>query len=467
MAYFDNRNKSGDKACAGNVGEDNTGLIDLAGVGERIGFASNSEEAWIEVIRKMDEVYADHVRYQMQLEEKNTELEDAQKFIDSVLSAMTDILIVCDANGRIQRANTAFQDICGKLEDELVGHPLSDFFAEQSKSFLSKLPTKIHVNKHIEDREISIIDRHGNVSVIAMNCSPRFNHRGRLDGIVLIGRNLGELKKAYQELDQAHQKLRNTQQQLIFAEKMTALGRLVAGVAHELNNPISFVFGNMHALKRYGQRITKYLMAIEEMEDPEQLKILRTELKIDRILNDINPLVNGTLEGAERVSEIVQELRRFSSTQQKPLETFNLTRVISTATHWVVKSVQAYPSVHFDMKEKIEITGRRGPVHQIIVNLIQNAVDVTAEIENPQINISCKKHNNNVIITVEDNGPGINIKHIDQIFEPFFTTKPLGKGTGLGLYVSYGLAEEIGGKLMVENRKKGGAKFKFNLPIQS
>jgi len=220
----------------------------------------------------------------------------------------------------------------------------------------------------------------------------------------------------------------------------------------------------LHALRRYGERITKYLKAIDSGTDSVELVKMRQTLKIDRIVTDINPLVDGTLEGAERVSEIVQELRRFSSVQKETQEPFNIVRVIRTAGHWVSKSVTSKHNFIYDMPERLEITSRRGPVHQIMVNLLQNALDVVDGQENAEITIRTIETDDLVNIYVIDNGPGIKDSAFDQIFEPFFTTKPLGQGTGLGLYISYGLAEELGGKITASNHKQGGAEFILSLP---
>jgi two-component system sensor histidine kinase HupT/HoxJ len=135
----------------------------------------------------------------------------------------------------------------------------------------------------------------------------------------------------------------SAQKQLVFSKDGRAQ-RLVC-VAHELNNPISFVFGNMHALKRYGGRLTKYLQAIDRGESSDRLLELRNSLKIDRILLDVGPLVEGTLEGAERVSEIVQDLRRFSSSQTVAAGELHVIRVVRTAISWVVKTTRIKPEV--------------------------------------------------------------------------------------------------------------------------
>ena len=282
------------------------GLIDQAGVADTIALNPTSEDAWIEVIEKMDQVYADLVHYQLELEEKNAALEEAQQFITSVLASMTDALIVCDADGRVQRANLAAATLIGRKESELRGQPLMSLFAQGSDRTVDQFLEQVRTEGTIVDHEVALIGADGTPAPLAVNCSARYDHDGRLVGAVMIGRPVGELRRAYEELDRAHKALGQAQQQLVFSEKMAALGRLVAGVAHELNNPISFVFGNMYALKRYGERITSYLRAVDSGLDEAALQRQRKEHKIDRILKDITPLVEGTLEGAERISEIVQ-----------------------------------------------------------------------------------------------------------------------------------------------------------------
>ncbi|MFA5951802.1 MAG: ATP-binding protein [Hyphomicrobium sp.] len=447
------------------VGETSRHLIRDAGVAHTLDLTPVNEEAWIEVIQKMDAFYAELVHHQVELERKNAELEEAQQFIDGVLSAMTDVLIVCDREGTIERANNALERATGRPIRDLIGTSLATLFGGRADP-LPEFASALARATQIADRELALFDASGRSAPISVNCSERHDHRGVLAGYVLIGRPIGELRRTYEGLNKAHRELRDAQQQLVVSEKMAALGRLVAGVAHELNNPISFVFGNMHALKRYGERLTEYLQAIDKGYSPEDLQKLRKRLKIDRVLSDITPLVEGTLEGAERVSDIVQDLRRFSSMQSEPSEAIDLTRVVRTAVSWVTKAARLKPVVEFDMPEVLEVVGRKGPVHQIIVNLVQNAVDVMSGDPDPKIDISAVVRDRTVAISVRDHGPGIAPDVMARIFDPFYTTKKIGEGTGLGLYVSYGLAEELGGKLEASNHAHGGAVFTLSLPLK-
>ncbi len=444
--------------------EKEASLIDQAGVTESLELTPSTESAWIEVIHKMDSVYADLVRYQVELEQKNSALEEAQQFISSVLSAMTDVLIVCDTEGVVQQINAALEKLTGKSESEFLGRHLSAVFAPDSTVLLEQFPEKLG-SESLVDCEINLSCADGSPAPLAMNCSSRYDHDGRLVGMVLIGRPVGELRRAYDDLNRTHDELKQTQQQLVHSEKMASLGRLVAGVAHELNNPISFVFGNMHALQRYGTRVAEYLQAVAGEVDSPRLRQMRQDLKIDRVLDDMGPLIEGTLEGAERVSDIVQDLRRYSGGQQEKSSRFELPTLVRKAVQWVVKASRIKPEIHYRLPEALEIDGRKGQVHQILVNLIQNAVDAMQGQESPRLSLACSGTQDQVSIEVIDNGPGVSRENMKHVFDPFFTTKAVGQGTGLGLYISYGLARDLGGDLTVHDHADGGAVFTLTLPV--
>ena len=442
-----------------------TSLIDKIGMSEPMALSETTEHAWIEVIQKMDKVYADLVHYQVELEQKNAELEEAQQFIRSVLESMTELLIVCDIQGRIIQVNQALEDITGKPESEWLGRPFNELFGLESQPLVEQFAEKLGSDA-IVDCEVSLITLEGESMPLAMNCSSRYDVKGRLMGMVLMGRPVGELRRAYEDLNKTHRELKQTQEQLVHSEKMASLGRLVAGVAHELNNPISVVFGNMHALKRYGERINDYLVEVGQHMDPSLHQRLRQSHRIDRIEADMGPLIEGTMEGAERISKIVLDLRRYSGIQREASEPFDLPQVVTTAAEWVTKAARETPEVIYDLPGALEVSGRQGQVHQILVNLVQNALDVMEGMRPPILSISCCQEGESVSISVHDRGPGIPETDMNKIFDPFFTTKAVGKGTGLGLYISYGLARDMGGDLRVTNHQEGGAVFTLVVPVK-
>ncbi|MDQ6970961.1 MAG: ATP-binding protein [Mariprofundus sp.] len=427
------------------------------------GFAEGNEGVWLDVIQKMDEVYADLVHYQVELEEKNVALEEAQQFIRGVQSSMTDILIVSDTNGHIQQSNRALFNLNGIKENSLKGRLITSLFDAQSVPVIGAILDSVRMAKSGE-HEVLMLDASGESAPIVVRYAPQLDHEGMLLGMVLIGRPIGELRSAYNNLNQTHLELKEAQQHLVQSEKMASLGRLVAGVAHELNNPISFVHSNMHAIKKYGYRLREYIASLHQQLGASADSELRRQLKIDRILDDIPSLVDGGLEGTERVSAIVQDLRRFSTANRETLAEFDLLATVSNAANWVMQAAQ--------LKARLEIAGQpllitnyNGFIHQVIINLVQNALDAMEDCEAPKIEICCEKIGNRAQVEIRDYGTGIAESDLVKIFDPFFTTKDVGKGTGLGLYISYGLiVEQCDGRLDVSNHPEGGALFTLDLP---
>jgi two-component system sensor histidine kinase HupT/HoxJ len=278
---------------------------------------------------------------------------------------------------------------------------------------------------------------------------------------------MGELKRAYGELNDTHEALKRTQQQLLHSEKMASLGRLVAGVAHELNNPISFVLGNVHALKRYSERLAVYVAALHEQTSHEAPLAIRESLRIDHILHDLPSLIEGTLEGAHRTTEIVNGLKRFSAVDRQERSQVDLNGVIERAIHWISKGVAPQFIVHWTPGAALHVMGNAGNLLQVLMNLITNAYDATlaAGIVTPQLWITAKVDKDVVSLFLHDNGTGIALDHLSQLFDPFFTTKPVGKGTGLGLSISYGIIEQHAGKLYARNHAEGGAEFVIELAL--
>jgi len=427
--------------------------------------ASAEDGIWLDVIRKMDEVYNDLLQYEVALEEKNATLEDTQQFISSVLTSMSDLLIVCSRAGVIESVNEALATLLGVDASTLHGRPVFDLFAdEESRQHAGRLFAD-QSGQAVEDVEMLLRTANGSAIPVSLNCTPRYNGVGKMLGLVITGRPVGELRRAYQALRRAHEDLKTTQQQLIHSEKMASLGRLVAGVAHELNNPISFVYGNTLAMKRYAERLARYLAAIHDDMPRDEREALRQELRIDRLLDDLPSLIDGTAEGAERTRDIVDALKRFSATDRDERRAFDLVEVIERAVQWVCKATPNQFELGLSLPPSLAVMGSAGQIQQVVMNLVQNAADATEHARARRLEISGRIEEGAAVIEFHDSGPGIPAENIDKLFDPFFTTKPVGRGTGLGLAISYGIVERHGGRLAAGNHSKGGALFTLRLPL--
>lgn len=426
------------------------------------------ESTWVDVIQKMDEVYSKLIDDEIELEKKNAELEQSQQFIFSVLSAMSDVLLVCNARGVIEETNAALCELVGRTESELRGTSIYDLLADPlSVARARTVLDNTNPPRRGEGLELNLFDAQRQSVPVDANCTPRVAASGRRVGTVFVARPTAEIKRAYHELRTAHEALKRAQQQLLHSEKMASLGRLVAGVAHELNNPISFVLGNVHALSRYCDRLSHYMAAVHTGVGSKQLGEMRGKLRIDHMLGDLPSLIEGTLEGAQRTANIVNGLKRFSAMDPEAQVPVDLNEVIKRAIHWVSKGAAPGFEVKWEPEPPLIVTGSAGQLQQVLMNLLQNALDAMTGPSHAEkiVWIDTETAANRVRLRIRDNGPGIATEHLSRIFDPFFTTKPVGKGTGLGLSISYGIVEQHGGVLSASTHSRGGAEFLLELPV--
>lgn len=432
------------------------------------------EATWMAVIGKMDEVYSQLIADEMALERKNAELEQSQQFIIGLLSAMSDVLLAVSLSGAIEETNNSLCALVGRSQDSLHGTPVQALLADADER--RRLERALLTCQTADGAdpgssvELQMLDGRGQRVPVDFICSARRDAAGRRIGYVLVGRPLGELKRAYHQLRESHEALKRAQQQLVHSEKMASLGRLVAGVAHELNNPISFVLGNMKALRRYGERLQTYFAAEREAASLAELAPLRQQLRIDALLADLPSLIDGMQEGAQRTADIVDGLKRFSVIDLDERVAVDLRRVVDRAIHWIQRGSAPRLTVTWRPPESPAwVQGSAGQLLQVVMNLIQNAADACdgrgegrgggrlaialVPAPGPQWRLS-----------FDDNGPGIPPAQWPQIFDPFFTTKPVGQGTGLGLSISHGIVERHGGTLRVDASPDGGARFVVELP---
>ncbi|MCM2398098.1 ATP-binding protein [Rhizobium sp. S95] len=443
------------------AGEDLAGKVSLPSV---FALDGSGEAMWVDVIHRMEEVYSELLRNETDLERKNAELEEAQTFISSVVASVSDILIACGRDGVIHKVNPAFLTLVGMEEAKVIGTRIFDYVIEADRKEAERLMSAGQQGRVLEG-DLHFRAAADREECLAMRCAALFDSRRRRLGAVLTGRPISELRQAYQALHQAHLELQTAQRKLIEQEKMASLGRLVAGVAHELNNPISFVYANIYTLDRYRKNLVSYLDAVHQGAGDDEIADLRRGLKIDSILSDIAPLLEGTLEGADRVSEIVKNLRRLSFSETGERHAVDLDRVLRNSTHLAVRAKNAMAEVSIDSDANLFVDAHEGQIHQVLVNLIANALDAVADRQNGRVDISTRQRGDSVEIVVSDNGPGIAETEMNKVFEPFFTTKDVGEGTGLGLWITFTIVQDYNGEITVRNNEAGGAEFHVLLPL--
>lgn len=424
---------------------------------------SFSEDVWVEVLKTVDQTYKELVEHQVELEKRNAELEGMRTFLTSVLGAMNDVLIVSGPEGQVLEVNDAFERTTGRRKRDVLGTLIQDLFDPSERDAIRRDFAALQAGQTVPHAERQARTAEGSTP-LDLSITARMDSRGRLIGAVTLGRPVGELRRAYREMQQSHRALQEAQSQLVHSEKLASLGRLLAGVAHELNNPISFVYGNAHALERYTAKFEAYFKEVEDGASRAELVALRKELKLDRAVRQMRSAVSGALEGAERVRDIVESLRRLSADGTGQVEVFDLVETTRTAALWVIKGRASEVPVTFDTPDAVWVLGRPGHIQQVVMNLIQNAIDALSDTADPAIMVKARSADGRGILEVADNGPGIPEDVRLRVFDPFFTTKPVGKGTGLGLSISYKIVGENAGTLSVENNEGAGAVFRMTLP---
>ena len=276
-----------------------------------------------------------------------------------------------------------------------------------------------------------------------------------------------------QELKSAYAELQSTQAMMVHSEKMKSLGELVAGIMHEINNPINFIYGNMTHLTNYSNDLisiideyTKYNESLkpEEKEDVEKLK---EEIDYEFLKTDLPDLIRSCKEGADRAKNIIQDLKSFSRMEEVAITDVDLGKEIDTVLNILHNKIKHKAEVHkeFENEDIPAVEAFGGQLNQVFMNILDNAIGAIDE--HGDIWIRMKKDNSgkNVVIEIEDNGKGMDAETADKVFNPFFTTKPVGQGTGLGMSITYKIVKNHQGDIRVESTPNVGTKFIVTLPI--
>lgn len=282
-----------------------------------------------------------------------------------------------------------------------------------------------------------------------------------------------ELLRRNQELTELNEKLSRAQEQLLQSEKLASIGQLAAGVAHEINNPISFVFSNFGTLQTYVADLLRVLVEYEKAEqfiaNPEvvrQIAMLREQVDLEFLMGDVPVLMSESREGIERVRKIVQDLKDFSRVDaNQDWQWVNLHNGINSTLNIVNNEVKYRADVVKEYGDIPEIECLPSQINQVIMNIIVNGAQSISGARG-RITIRTGTAGAYVWIEIADTGSGIPKAIQTRIFDPFFTTKPIGSGTGLGLSLSYGIIQKHGGRIEVRSDEGQGTVFRIELPIE-
>ncbi|MFK8184911.1 MAG: ATP-binding protein [Phormidesmis sp.] len=307
-------------------------------------------------------------------------------------------------------------------------------------------------------------------------------HRSRQQSDSLLSKTIQELqtskatlRERSKELEEALADVQSMQSRLLMSEKMSALGVLVAGVAHEINNPVSFIYGNIEHTNQYIQDLLQLISTYQTCYPTPLLPVQACieEIELPFVIEDFPNVMKSMQMGAERIKQIVLSLRTFSRMDEAEYKTVDLHEGVESTLVILKHRLKANgqrPEIKVTKQyEKIPpVACYAGQINQVFMNILVNAIDAIedSETQNGEIFISTNAQKEQVVITIADNGPGISESAMGKIFDPFFTTKAVGKGTGMGMAISYQIVvDKHHGQLLCESSDKG-TQFTICLPLQ-
>jgi PAS domain S-box-containing protein len=356
----------------------------------------------------------------------------SRRELESTVNSLADLVVVTDSQSLITHSNAAFARRLGKRTEDIVSRPLRDFFGPELVRWLGTLGDIAARDKQFQTQELND-SRLGGTFLFTV--SPLVGRDADQIGLVIVARDVSDESKHEAERTE----LRN---RLTQSEKLAALGQFVAGIAHELNNPLQGVLGHLE------------LMLHSSAQLPARAK---RDLKL-------------VFREADRAAKIVHNLLVFAGSRRIARRRLNVSLVVGRALSLRATACAAAGiDVVKDLAPKLpRIAGDSLLLQQALLNIIVNAEQALTGVSGPRrLEVRTIRQGPMVLVQVSDNGPGISADVLPRLFEPFFTTKEVGKGTGLGLAIAYGIVQEHGGELHASNRPEGGAMFTVELPAGS
>lgn len=377
-----------------------------------------------------------------------------------LIQAGRDAIVVADVDGRIIIFNRASEELFGYSANEVVGKEVAILMPEEYrkrhseglKRFISTGIPKVMG----QILELEGLTKEGRRFPIELSLS---FIKDEAHIFIAIIRDIAvrkqiesELKKRLEDINETHRQLKEMQAQLVQSEKMAIVGQLATGVAHEINNPISFILSNLDVLSKYSSDITQVI------------KNNKSDIDVDFLIQDLGKIVSELQEGALRIKRIVQDLRTFSHVDDTQLTLIDINSCLDSTLNIIANELKYKAEVIKEYGDIPKIWCYPMQLNQVFLNILVNALQAIEKYGKIWIRTYCDI--GKISIEVQDTGCGMPDEIIDRIFEPFFTTKGVGKGTGLGLSIAYNIVKQHNGEIKVKSRVGEGSAFTIILPVE-
>jgi PAS domain S-box-containing protein len=354
-------------------------------------------------------------------EQLGQEVRQAERHLASIVECADDMVISLDIQGRILTWNRAAERLVGLTSDQVKGKLLSTLCSAEQNTSVQKMLRTVAAGSQVHNAEFDLVTASGDKVPVALSCSSMRNDEGHVVGIVGVGRDLTER--------------RHLQTQLIHSAKMASLGVMAGGIAHELRNPLGIILAATQLIEEY-------------IGDPRMAEECITKIKT----------------ASQRASLVIESLLKFARPQTQDMEKIELDRLLDEALTLTKNQITLHKvNLVRDLSAHCPtIWGNSALLQQVFTNLILNACNAMPQ--GGTLTIRTRPSNSSVEIHIEDTGRGIPAENLNKIFDPFFTTMPVGKGTGLGLTISYSIIQQHGGTIEVASQIGRGTRFEITLP---